>query len=121
MHAELGVIDAAAAAAVAQTRAPAAASSPSAPPASACWRPPPTRAAASGLFRRHEPLYYPGYRFKAVDLLLTNFHLPRSTLFMLVAAFAGLDRMKAAYEHASARVTAFIPTATAPAASGARP
>jgi S-adenosylmethionine:tRNA ribosyltransferase-isomerase len=42
----------------------------------------------------------PGYRFKAVDLLLTNFHLPRSTLFMLVSAFAGLDRMKAAYEHA---------------------
>jgi S-adenosylmethionine:tRNA ribosyltransferase-isomerase len=44
----------------------------------------------------------PGYRFKAVDLLLTNFHLPRSTLFMLVSAFAGLDRMKAAYEHAKA-------------------
>jgi S-adenosylmethionine:tRNA ribosyltransferase-isomerase len=42
----------------------------------------------------------PGYRFRAVDLLLTNFHLPRSTLFMLVAAFAGLERMKAAYEHA---------------------
>lgn len=42
----------------------------------------------------------PGYRFKAVDLLLTNFHLPRSTLFMLVAAFAGLERMKAAYAHA---------------------
>ena len=42
----------------------------------------------------------PGYRFKAVDLLLTNFHLPRSTLFMLVAALAGLDRMKAAYAQA---------------------
>jgi S-adenosylmethionine:tRNA ribosyltransferase-isomerase len=42
----------------------------------------------------------PGYRFKAVDVLLTNFHLPRSTLFMLVAAFSGLARMKAAYEHA---------------------
>jgi S-adenosylmethionine:tRNA ribosyltransferase-isomerase len=42
----------------------------------------------------------PGYSFKAVDLLLTNFHLPRSTLFMLVAALAGLDRMKAAYAHA---------------------
>ena len=42
----------------------------------------------------------PGYRFRAVDLLLTNFHLPRSTLFMLVAAFAGLTRMKAAYAHA---------------------
>jgi S-adenosylmethionine:tRNA ribosyltransferase-isomerase len=44
----------------------------------------------------------PGYRFKAVDMLLTNFHLPRSTLFMLVSAFAGLDRMKAAYAHAVA-------------------
>ena len=42
----------------------------------------------------------PGYKFRAVDLLLTNFHLPRSTLFMLVSAFAGLDRMKAAYAHA---------------------
>ncbi len=42
----------------------------------------------------------PGYRFRAADLLLTNFHLPRSTLFMLVAAFAGLERMKAAYVHA---------------------
>jgi S-adenosylmethionine:tRNA ribosyltransferase-isomerase len=42
----------------------------------------------------------PGYRFRAVDLLLTNFHLPRSTLFMLVSAFAGLDRMKSAYAHA---------------------
>jgi len=44
----------------------------------------------------------PGYRFKAVDLLLTNFHLPKSTLFMLVSAFAGLERMKDAYEHAKA-------------------
>ena len=44
----------------------------------------------------------PGYRFKIVDALLTNFHLPCSTLFMLVSAFSGLDRMKAAYEHAKA-------------------
>jgi S-adenosylmethionine:tRNA ribosyltransferase-isomerase len=42
----------------------------------------------------------PGYRFRAADLLFTNFHLPRSTLFMLVAAFAGLDVMKRAYAHA---------------------
>lgn len=44
----------------------------------------------------------PGYRFRFVDVLLTNFHLPRSTLFMLVSAFAGLERMKTAYAHAVA-------------------
>lgn len=42
----------------------------------------------------------PGYRFRVADLMLTNFHLPRSTLFMLVAAFAGLEKMRAAYAHA---------------------
>jgi S-adenosylmethionine:tRNA ribosyltransferase-isomerase len=42
----------------------------------------------------------PGYRFKAADMLMTNFHLPRSTLFMLVAAFSGLDLMRHAYAHA---------------------
>lgn len=42
----------------------------------------------------------PGYRFKSVDVLMTNFHLPRSTLFVLVAAFGGLERMRAAYAHA---------------------
>src|SRR5438270_168631 len=42
----------------------------------------------------------PGYRFRAVDGLITNFHLPRSTLFMLVSALMGLDVMKAAYAHA---------------------
>jgi S-adenosylmethionine:tRNA ribosyltransferase-isomerase len=44
----------------------------------------------------------PGYRFRFVDRLLTNFHLPRSTLFMLVAAFSGLELMKRAYAHAIA-------------------
>jgi len=42
----------------------------------------------------------PGYKFRAVDILMTNFHLPKSTLFMLVSAFRGLDEMKAAYAHA---------------------
>ena len=44
----------------------------------------------------------PGHRFRAADLLMTNFHLPRSTLFMLVSAFSGLETMKAAYAHAIA-------------------
>jgi S-adenosylmethionine:tRNA ribosyltransferase-isomerase len=49
----------------------------------------------------------PGYRFRAVDLLLTNFHLPRSTLFMLVCAFAGTERLRAAYTHAIAAAYRF--------------
>jgi S-adenosylmethionine:tRNA ribosyltransferase-isomerase len=44
----------------------------------------------------------PGYRFRAVDVMMTNFHLPRSTLFMLVSAFCGLDVMQRAYAHAIA-------------------
>lgn len=50
----------------------------------------------------------PGYKFGAVDVLLTNFHLPKSTLFMLVSAFAGLDEMKAAYKHAIAEKYRFF-------------
>ncbi|RWB53012.1 tRNA preQ1(34) S-adenosylmethionine ribosyltransferase-isomerase QueA [Mesorhizobium sp.] len=42
----------------------------------------------------------PGYRFKTADMLMTNFHLPRSTLFMLVSAFSGLETMRSAYAHA---------------------
>lgn len=42
----------------------------------------------------------PGFRFRTVDVLMTNFHLPKSTLFMLVSAFSGLETMKAAYAHA---------------------
>jgi S-adenosylmethionine:tRNA ribosyltransferase-isomerase len=45
----------------------------------------------------------PGYRFRAIDGMLTNFHLPRSTLFMLVSALAGLDTMQRAYAHAIER------------------
>ncbi len=61
---------------------------------------------ASGLepFRGATDIFItPGYRFRAVDGLVTNFHLPRSTLFMLVSAFAGQARMKAAYGHAIAQ------------------
>ncbi len=50
----------------------------------------------------------PGYKFHAIDVLLTNFHLPKSTLFMLVSAFAGLDEMKAAYKHAVAEKYRFF-------------
>jgi S-adenosylmethionine:tRNA ribosyltransferase-isomerase len=42
----------------------------------------------------------PGYQFRAVDGLMTNFHLPKSTLFMLVSALMGLETMQAAYTHA---------------------
>jgi len=45
----------------------------------------------------------PGFRFRVVDRLLTNFHLPRSTLLMLVSAFAGYGAIRAAYEHAIAQ------------------
>ena len=44
----------------------------------------------------------PGYRFKAVDVLMTNFHLPKSTLIMLVSAFMGMERTRQIYEHAIA-------------------
>jgi len=51
---------------------------------------------------------YPGYRFKAVDALLTNFHLPRSSLLMLVSAFAGLELTKKAYQYALAQGYRFL-------------
>jgi len=45
----------------------------------------------------------PGYEFRVVDRLVTNFHLPKSTLMMLVSAFAGMDAIRAAYQHAIAK------------------
>ncbi len=63
-----------------------------------------TAAAADGSLKPYvgetDIFITPGYAFRATDVLLTNFHLPRSTLFMLVSAFCGLDRMKQAYAHA---------------------
>ena len=44
----------------------------------------------------------PGYKFKIIDMIITNFHLPKSTLFMLICAIVGTERMKAAYAHAIA-------------------
>ena len=56
-----------------------------------------------GAYDRETSIFIiPGYRFRAVDLLVTNFHLPRSTLFMLVSAFSGLDTMQRVYAHAIA-------------------
>ena len=50
----------------------------------------------------------PGYRFRSVDAMLTNFHLPRSSLLMLAAAFAGHDRILRAYRHAIAEAYRFF-------------
>lgn len=51
---------------------------------------------------------YPGYRFKTVDALITNFHLPQSTLMMLISAFAGMENVKKAYQHAIAQKYRFF-------------
>ena len=56
-----------------------------------------TASGETGLFIR------PGFRFRVVDRLLTNFHLPKSSLLMLVAAFAGMENMRRAYAHAIER------------------
>jgi len=79
---------------------------PCAPKAGGSWRLLETAAGDDGklgAFAGETAIFItPGYRFKAADLMLTNFHLPRSTLFMLVSAFSGLDVMKRAYTHAIA-------------------
>ena len=104
MHAEWGEIAAATAARLNAARAGGGRIVAVGTTACGCWRALRAEAgrdrAMAGRDARCSSL--PGYRFRAVDLLLTNFHLPRSTLFMLVAAFAGLERMKAAYAHAVA-------------------
>jgi S-adenosylmethionine:tRNA ribosyltransferase-isomerase len=52
-------------------------------------------------FHRDTDIFiYPGYQFNTVDAMVTNFHLPESTLIMLISAFAGLDNVKKAYQHA---------------------
>ena len=73
------------------------------------------RAREDGLNQRVVPICLntnifitPGYKFGAVDVLLTNFHLPKSTLFMLVSAFSGLENMKRAYAHAVAEKYRFF-------------
>ena len=84
-------------------RAAAGASSRSARHRCGCWKARPAKTAASAPFAGETAIFItPGYRFRAVDLLMTNFHLPRSTLFMLVSAFSGLETMQRAYAHAIA-------------------
>jgi S-adenosylmethionine:tRNA ribosyltransferase-isomerase len=51
---------------------------------------------------------YPGYQFKIVDALLTNFHAPRSTVLMLAAAFAGTEKLKTAYQYAISQKYHFL-------------
>jgi S-adenosylmethionine:tRNA ribosyltransferase-isomerase len=101
MHAEWGVIDAATVAAIAAARS---AGGRVVAVGTTSLRLLEAAAAATGQLQPFEGetdiFILPGFRFNAVDMLLTNFHLPRSTLFMLVSAFAGHDRMRAAYRHA---------------------
>ena len=79
------------------------ASSRSAPPRLRLSKARPTKRGAIRPFEGETAIFIaPGYRFRAVDALLTNFHLPRSTLFMLVSAFSGLETMRRAYAHAIA-------------------
>ena len=100
----------------------AAASSRSAPPRCGCWRARPQKTAPSRrLPARPRSSSRRAIVSAAVDLLLTNFHLPRSTLFMLVSAFSGLDTMQRAYAHAIAeRLPLLFLWRRLPAVSGAR-
>jgi S-adenosylmethionine:tRNA ribosyltransferase-isomerase len=101
MHAEWGRIDAATAAAIAAARA---AGGRVVAVGTTSLRLLESAVDADGVvrpFAGETDIYLlPGHRFRSADLLMTNFHLPRSTLFMLVCAFSGMSRMRAAYEHA---------------------
>jgi S-adenosylmethionine:tRNA ribosyltransferase-isomerase len=103
MHAERGVVSAAAAAAVNAARA---AGGRIVPVGTTALRLIESAADDAGVLRTFagdtDIFIVPGYRFKIADLLFTNFHLPHSTLLMLVSAFAGMGRIRAAYDHAIA-------------------
>ena len=65
--------------------------------------------AATGVARGDTTIFItPGFQFQRVDLLITNFHLPKSSLMMLVSAFAGYERIRALYEHAIAKEYRFF-------------
>ena len=103
MHAERGFVAAAAAARMNEARA---AGRRIVPVGTTALRLIESAADASGFVRPFDGetniFILPGYRFKVADLLFTNFHLPHSTLLMLVSAFAGMERIRAAYAHAIA-------------------
>lgn len=101
MHSEFGIIDDAAAAAVNEARA---AGGRIVAVGTTCVRLLESATDEAGKVHSFEGttdlFITPGWRFRGVDLMMTNFHLPKSTLFVLVSAFAGLERMKEAYRHA---------------------
>ncbi len=103
MHEERGILSAAAAAAINETRA---AGGRIVPVGTTSLRLLESAAGEDGVVKAFDGetdiFILPGYRFKVADMLLTNFHLPRSTLLMLVCAFAGTARLRAAYDHAIA-------------------
>jgi S-adenosylmethionine:tRNA ribosyltransferase-isomerase len=103
MHAEWGEIDEATAAALNEVRAKGGRLVPVGTTSLRLLESAADESGAIRPFRGETDIFImPGYRFRAADLLMTNFHLPRSTLFMLVAAFSGLDTMQRAYAHAIA-------------------
>jgi S-adenosylmethionine:tRNA ribosyltransferase-isomerase len=103
MHAERGYVSAAAAAKINAVRA---AGGRIVPVGTTALRVIESAAGDDGLVKAFDGetdiFILPGYRFKVADLLFTNFHLPHSTLLMLVSAFAGVERIRAAYAHAIA-------------------